>query len=80
MLVAPPQVLGALRDAWTDDLAAETVAEIAKTLTGHPVARITEIVADDLAAGFDAFSPRSVQATPAQPAGRASGWGRRRSP
>jgi protein required for attachment to host cells len=48
VLVAPPQVLGALRDALGDDLASVTLAEFAKTLTGHPMPKIARILAEDL--------------------------------
>lgn len=48
VLAAPPQVLGALRDAMTADLRARVVAELPKTLTKHPVAKITELIAAEL--------------------------------
>ncbi|MBK5946126.1 hypothetical protein CCR83_06595 [Rhodobacter veldkampii DSM 11550] len=48
VLVAPPQVLGALRDEMDDALRAVVVAELPKTLTKHPVAKIAEVVAAEL--------------------------------
>lgn len=48
ILVAPPQVLGALRDAMSGGLRAAVVAELDKTLTKHPVAKIAEIVATEI--------------------------------
>lgn len=48
ILCAPPQVLGALRDAMPEALAKHVVAEIHKTLTRHPVPKIAEIVADEI--------------------------------
>lgn len=48
VLVAPPQVLGALRSAMSETLAAHVVGEIDKTLTKHTLADITDIVAEDL--------------------------------
>lgn len=50
VLVAPPQVLGALRTALGDSLEGRTLATIAKTLTGHPLPKIAAIVAEDLSA------------------------------
>ncbi|MCF8511373.1 MAG: host attachment family protein [Rhodobacteraceae bacterium] len=49
ILVAPPQMLGALRNAMEDTLRACVVAEIDKTLTNHPLPKITEIVAAEIA-------------------------------
>jgi protein required for attachment to host cells len=49
VLVAPPQVLGALRDALDGALASVTVAELPKTLTGHPLPKIAEILQAELA-------------------------------
>jgi protein required for attachment to host cells len=48
VLAAPPQVLGALRDAMPESLAKVVVAEIDKTLTRHPVPKIAEIVAAEI--------------------------------
>ncbi|MCL7465817.1 host attachment family protein [Phaeovulum sp. NW3] len=48
VLVAPPQVLGALRDEMDEGLARHVLAEIHKTLTNHPVPKIAEIVAAEL--------------------------------
>ncbi len=49
VLVAAPQVLGALRDVLDDGLRSHIIAEFAKTLTGHPLPRIAELVQADLA-------------------------------
>jgi len=51
VLAAPPQVLGALRDQMDDALRARVSAELPKTLTGHPLAKIGELVAEALAKG-----------------------------
>lgn len=48
VLAAPPQVLGALRDAMGADLRARVVAELPKTLTKHPVAKIAELIAAEI--------------------------------
>ena len=48
VLAAPPQVLGALRAAMRADLAATIVAEVPKTLTNHPVAKIAEVIAAEI--------------------------------
>lgn len=48
ILVAPPQVLGALRGAMTDGLRALVVAEVDKTLTKHPLPKIAELVAAEI--------------------------------
>ena len=48
ILVAPPQVLGALRDQMDDGLRGHVVAEIDKTLTNHPINKITDIVAAEI--------------------------------
>lgn len=45
VLVAPPQVLGALRDEMDETLRGHVVAEVDKTLTNHPIPKIAEIVA-----------------------------------
>ena len=44
VLVAPPQVLGALRAALGEPLRAAVLAELPKTLTGHTLAQIAEAV------------------------------------
>lgn len=51
VIVAPPQVLGAIRDKMGEHLRACVVAEIDKTLTKHPTAKIAEIVAEELGRG-----------------------------
>lgn len=51
VLVAPPQVLGAIRGCMDDALRARVSAELPKTLTGHPLAKIGELVAEALAKG-----------------------------
>lgn len=43
-LVAPPTILGALRDRLHKEVADRVVAEIPKTLTNHPVAEIARLV------------------------------------
>ena len=48
VLVAPPQVLGALRAAMPEGLATHVVAEIDKTLTKHPLPEIGKIVAREI--------------------------------
>ncbi len=50
ILIAPPQMLGALRDALGRDLMAKVVAELHKTLTGHSLPDITRLVQAGLAA------------------------------
>lgn len=49
VLVAPPQVLGAMRDKMDHGLRARVVAEMDKTLTKHPLAKIAELVGVELA-------------------------------
>jgi len=49
VLVAAPQVLGALREALDDSVRARVVAELHKTLTGHPLPEIGRLVAEALA-------------------------------
>lgn len=49
VLVAPPQVLGALRAAMGEALRADVLAEMPKTLTGHPLPHIAELVTEALA-------------------------------
>lgn len=48
ILVAPPQVLGALREAMDEALRACVVAELHKTLTKHPLPKITELVTAEI--------------------------------
>ena len=48
VLAAPPQVLGALRAAMRADLGATVVAEVPKTLTNHPIAKIAELIAAEI--------------------------------
>jgi len=50
VLAAPPQMLGSLRAAMGPALAGAVVAELPKTLTGHPTPEIARIVAAELAA------------------------------
>jgi protein required for attachment to host cells len=54
VIVAPPQVLGVLRDEMHKAVAAKVIAEIDKTLTGHPIHEIESIVNDAVAAARDA--------------------------
>lgn len=49
VLIAPPQVLGALRHALPESLRDEVLAEMPKTLTGHPLPHIAELLAEALA-------------------------------
>ncbi|MDT8856246.1 host attachment family protein [Paracoccaceae bacterium Fryx2] len=49
VLIAPPQVLGAVRDRLPPALQAVVVAEIPKTLTKHPLPKIADIVVEALA-------------------------------
>ncbi|TFL16290.1 host attachment family protein [Jannaschia formosa] len=49
ILVAPPQVLGVVRDAMHKEVADKLIATLDKTLTNHPRHEIEEIVADSLA-------------------------------
>ena len=50
VIVAPPKVLGTLRQSLHKEVASRVVGEISKTLTGHPVDQIERIVAEELAA------------------------------
>ena len=50
VLAAPPQMLGSLRAAMGPALAEAVVAELPKTLTGHPLPEIGKLVAAELAA------------------------------
>ncbi|MBD3765192.1 MAG: host attachment protein [Rhodobacterales bacterium] len=51
VLVASPQVLGALRDELDDTVRALVVAELHKTLTGHPLPEVSRLVAEAVAEG-----------------------------
>ena len=48
VIVAPPPVLSALRDRLTGQVAGLIEAEIAKTLTNHPVDKMAAILKSDL--------------------------------
>jgi protein required for attachment to host cells len=50
VLVAPPKLLGELRQKLHKEVASRVVGEVHKTLTGHPVDQIERIVAQELAA------------------------------
>lgn len=50
VLVAPPKVLGTLRQALHKEVASRVVGEVHKTLTSHPVDQIERIVAEELRA------------------------------
>ncbi len=65
VIVAPPKALGTLRQKLHKEVASRIVAEIPKTLTGHPVDQIERIVAEELASacGRTARSARSRAAT-----------------
>lgn len=49
VIVAGPQVLGVLRDEYHQEVSNRIVAEIPKTLTGHPIDEIEEMVKSELA-------------------------------
>jgi protein required for attachment to host cells len=49
VLVAPPQVLGAIRDRMPAAVKALVKAEVPKTLTKHPLPKVAELVAEALA-------------------------------
>lgn len=48
VLVAPPQMLGALRDRLSPQVRAALAAELPKTLTNHPLPRIAALVEEAL--------------------------------
>ena len=48
VLVASPQVLGALRDELHAEVASRVVAEIPKTLTNHPVRKLETLIKAEL--------------------------------
>lgn len=50
VIVASPNVLGVLRDAYHKTVADKVVHEIPKTLTNHPIEDIEDIIMSDLAA------------------------------
>ncbi|HVG49824.1 MAG TPA: host attachment family protein [Rubellimicrobium sp.] len=50
VIVAPPKVLGTLRQSLHKEVASRVVGEIPKTLTSHPVDQIERIVAEELSA------------------------------
>lgn len=45
VLVAPPRMLAALRAVLPEALAARVVAELDKTLTGHPLPEVAQVLA-----------------------------------
>lgn len=49
VIVAPPGVLGELRDEMHQEVSNKVIGEIPKTLTNHPVEEIEKIVKSDLA-------------------------------
>ncbi len=49
VLVAPPAVLGDLRDDLHKEVQSKVIGEIPKTLTNHPIDEIEKIVAGELA-------------------------------
>lgn len=51
VLVAPPQVLGAIRDQMPDALRVRVVTELPKTLTRHPLPKISEMITEALGKG-----------------------------
>lgn len=50
VLVAPPKILGELRQALHKEVADKVIAEVPKTLTGHPLDKIESLLKDGLAA------------------------------
>lgn len=48
VLIAPPKVLGEMRDQMHDTVKSRVIAEIPKTLTGHPLPELQKIVIGDL--------------------------------
>ncbi|HMO09902.1 MAG TPA: host attachment protein [Paracoccaceae bacterium] len=48
VLVAPPQMLGALRDRLAPPVRAAVAAELSKTLTNHPLPKIAALVEEAL--------------------------------
>ena len=44
VVVAPPLVLGDLRKAWHVEVASRVIAEVDKTLTKHPIAKIERLL------------------------------------
>ena len=48
VLIAPPRVLGEMRDQLHDSVKKTVIAEIPKTLTGHPLPALQKIIIDDL--------------------------------
>lgn len=50
VLIAPPRVLGELRDQLHDSVTKTVIAQIPKTLTGHPLPELQKIVIGDLEA------------------------------
>ncbi len=48
VLIAPPKVLGEMRDQLHDSVKTVLLAEIPKTLTGHPLPELQKIVVGDL--------------------------------
>ncbi|MHA6323769.1 baeRF12 domain-containing protein [Roseivivax sp. CAU 1753] len=49
VLVAPPSVLGELRNEIHDEVRARVIAEVDKTLTNHPIDKIETLLRDELA-------------------------------
>ncbi|QFT46735.1 hypothetical protein FIU97_09140 [Roseivivax sp. THAF40] len=49
VLVAPPHVLGELRDDLHEEVSSKVVAEVDKTLTNHPLDKIETLLRDTLA-------------------------------
>lgn len=46
VVVAPPRMLGKLRQHYQNDVASRLIAEIAKDLTRHPVTEIARLIAE----------------------------------
>jgi protein required for attachment to host cells len=54
VIVAPPMVLGVLRDEMHKEVSDKVIGEIDKTLTNHPLPEIEKIVTETLAEDRDA--------------------------
>lgn len=54
VVVAGPHVLGVLRDELHSEVSNKIIAEIPKTLTGHPIDKIEKMVKDEMKAAVSA--------------------------
>ena len=48
VLIAPPKILGEMRDQMHETVTTTVIAQIPKTLTGHPLPELQKIVTGDL--------------------------------